>query len=170
MKKGFTIVELLIVIVIIGILAAITIVAYNGIQDRARQSKIDSDLSNIATAIKSAQALTGKTMNGITGNGNIGGTCTSKAAGTDLASLSKTTDTCWTAYLDALDKISVAGDTNIRNLVDPWNRPYYLDGNEGEMGYGGGCVKDQIAAYAMPFAGTTRTNLLNLPIAVMTCP
>ena len=35
-QKGFTIVELLIVIVIIGILAAITIVAYNGIQQRAQ--------------------------------------------------------------------------------------------------------------------------------------
>lgn len=33
---GFTIVELLIVIVVIGILAAITIVAYSGIQDKAR--------------------------------------------------------------------------------------------------------------------------------------
>ena len=30
-QRGFTIVELLIVIVVIGILAAITIVAYNGI-------------------------------------------------------------------------------------------------------------------------------------------
>ena len=30
-NKGFTIVELLIVIVVIGILASITIVAYNGI-------------------------------------------------------------------------------------------------------------------------------------------
>jgi prepilin-type N-terminal cleavage/methylation domain-containing protein len=37
-QTGFTIVELLIVIVVIGILAAITIVAYNGIQDRARLS------------------------------------------------------------------------------------------------------------------------------------
>jgi prepilin-type N-terminal cleavage/methylation domain-containing protein len=37
-QAGFTIVELLIVIVVIGILAAITIVAYNGIQDRARLS------------------------------------------------------------------------------------------------------------------------------------
>ncbi len=42
MKKnasGFTIVELLIVIVVIGILAAITIVAYNGIQTRAENIK-----------------------------------------------------------------------------------------------------------------------------------
>lgn len=38
-RHGFTIVELLIVIVVIGILAAITIVAYNGIQQRARNAK-----------------------------------------------------------------------------------------------------------------------------------
>jgi len=37
-QRGFTIVELLIVIVVIGILAAITIVAYNGIQVRAQNS------------------------------------------------------------------------------------------------------------------------------------
>lgn len=37
--RGFTIVELLIVIVVIGILAAITIVAYSGFQDRAEASK-----------------------------------------------------------------------------------------------------------------------------------
>lgn len=37
-QTGFTIVELLIVIVVIGILAAITIVAYNGIQDRANNT------------------------------------------------------------------------------------------------------------------------------------
>lgn len=36
--KGFTIVELLIVIVIIAILAAITVVAFNGIQNRALNS------------------------------------------------------------------------------------------------------------------------------------
>lgn len=37
--RGFTIVELLIVIVVIAILAAITIVAFNGIQKRARNTK-----------------------------------------------------------------------------------------------------------------------------------
>lgn len=47
-QRGFTIVELLIVIVVIGILAAITIVAYNGIQNRARASSVSSALSQAA--------------------------------------------------------------------------------------------------------------------------
>ena len=36
-KSGFTIVELLIVVVVIAILAAISIVAYAGIQNRANE-------------------------------------------------------------------------------------------------------------------------------------
>ncbi len=44
-QVGFTIVELLIVIVVIGILAAITIVAYNGIQNRANDTTVQNDLA-----------------------------------------------------------------------------------------------------------------------------
>ncbi len=51
-QSGFTIVELLIVIVIIGILAAITIVAYNGIQQRARDSARTSDIAGIQKALE----------------------------------------------------------------------------------------------------------------------
>lgn len=47
-RKGFTIVELIIVIVVISILAAITIVAYMGIQNRTNDAAIQSDLKNIA--------------------------------------------------------------------------------------------------------------------------
>lgn len=51
---GFTIVELLIVIVIIAILAAITIVSYNGIQKHTAQSIVKDALSNTASALKAA--------------------------------------------------------------------------------------------------------------------
>ena len=57
--KGFTIVELLIVIVVIGILAAITIVAYNGVQQRSRDSKRLSDMSAIKKALELYKTDTG---------------------------------------------------------------------------------------------------------------
>ena len=51
-KKGFTIVELLIVIVVIGILATITIVAYNGVQGRANNTAVQNDLRNVAQQLE----------------------------------------------------------------------------------------------------------------------
>ena len=51
-KPGFTIVELLIVIVVIAILAAISIVAYNGIQARARDNIRYQDAKNIMKALE----------------------------------------------------------------------------------------------------------------------
>lgn len=51
-RAGFTIVELLIVIVVIAILAAISVVAYTGIQARARDSIRKQDLAALAKATK----------------------------------------------------------------------------------------------------------------------
>ncbi len=51
-QTGFTIVELLIVIVIIAILAAISIFGYNGVQARSRDAARDSAAKTIRTALE----------------------------------------------------------------------------------------------------------------------
>ena len=48
--KGFTLVELLIVIVVIAILTAISIVAYNGVTNKARDDERATDARNIINA------------------------------------------------------------------------------------------------------------------------
>jgi prepilin-type N-terminal cleavage/methylation domain-containing protein len=168
-RKGFTIVELLIVIVVIGILAAITIVSFNGVTTKANNTKIASDLNQFKKAIivaRDAKSLTfiGITS-GITYSGYSYSSCASKPAGTDFATLDKTNDPCWTRYAEILKRITDASGINVTNLVDPWGRPYFIDENEGESG---GCGSDMIAAFSNPYTGgnsTIATSQTSIPIS-----
>jgi len=56
---GFTIVELLVVIVVIGVLAAVTIVAYSGVSNKASIAGVQSDLTNSSKQIKIFQVTNG---------------------------------------------------------------------------------------------------------------
>jgi len=58
-KLGFTIVELLIVIVVIAILAATSIVAYNGTQQRARDTKRVQDMNSIVKVLEVYKTING---------------------------------------------------------------------------------------------------------------
>lgn len=76
-QKGFTIVELLIVVVVIAILAAITVVAYNGISTRAKETVLKQDVQSAAKQLEVAKTSTG-------------------AYPVDTSSLKKSTDTTFT--------------------------------------------------------------------------
>jgi type IV pilus assembly protein PilA len=51
-NKGFTIVELLIVIVVIGILAALVLNTFSGVQRRARDTERQTDVNSVATQLE----------------------------------------------------------------------------------------------------------------------
>lgn len=119
--SGFTIVELLIVIVVIAILASISVVAYSGVQHRARVSAATSELKTLEKAIVLARINTGVTLRQITGSG-----CT-RCVGTQAR------------YNLTLDNISTASGMDLSSLKDgdPWGNMYSIDENEGE---GGSCA------------------------------
>lgn len=74
-QKGFTIVELLIVIVVIGILAALVITTYNGIQQKGRNTERTTDLKAIQSQLEAYYAENGvypaSTQLGTDGSDNL---------------------------------------------------------------------------------------------------
>lgn len=89
-QTGFTIVELLIVIVVIAILAAITIVAYNGIQQRARNSTRVSAMQSYVKLLTVYAIQNGAyptfTNGACLGSGYTAGTCTNSSLSSTIPS------------------------------------------------------------------------------------
>lgn len=166
-SRGFTIVELLVVIVVIGILAAITVISFNGVTARAAAAKKQSDIATYYKAIVAARANTGQTLIQITGSAwSIGGCSTSPGNNTSNTEPKDlpTTHACWTKYYNDLTTIGNAANMNLSGLKagDPNGNPYGLDANEGEVA--GQCNPDRM--YTFNHDGTAAmTQVMAIPTA-----
>lgn len=170
-RNGFTIVELLIVIVVIAILAAISVAAYSGINSRSINAKINSDLNQIHRAILAARVNSGEVATRyITLSTATASNCVGAASTVDLADTVAAVS-CWTSYNNAMDRISTASNINVRDMKDPWGRPYYLDENEKEGASQCGNGRDNIGAYPQPRTqgSWASTNTKQIPFITPGC-
>ena len=56
-EKGFTLVELMIVIIILAVLTGIAVPSYLALRNRARESATEAEMKNIATALELYKSL-----------------------------------------------------------------------------------------------------------------
>lgn len=180
-KSGFTIVELLIVIVVIGILAAITIIAYNGIQNRARASTAQGDLASAGKLLELYNVDNSAYPQSLSSlNNNQGFTPSSGTALTyQLGSTSNATSFCLVAVngsqtysisdqsknpiLGACSSFNYALNPSTETDTSSWGatsgaaiervNTYAIDGNYSLRAYSNGSGTDRYVYQTVPVSG-----------------
>ncbi len=118
-SKGFTIVELLIVIVVIGILAALVIVQFTNVQARARDAERKSDIRALQSKVAEYYALQGYypiTLNAINNPTNVVPADACKAPGSTSAGCTAP-DYQYKAYKSGT-AVTTTGTTDCDNSAD----------------------------------------------------
>ncbi|SHF42972.1 type II secretion system protein G [Caldanaerobius fijiensis DSM 17918] len=104
-KRGFTLVELLVVVAIIAILAAVLVPRFLTYTDRAREARAMADINAIRTVITAYMADEGNGQPPINSN--------DPTIPNSIAAVLQSRGIKWT------------GDAS--GITDPWGRPYYYE-------------------------------------------
>lgn len=148
-RNGFTIVELLIVIVVIAILAAISVVAYNGIQQRANNTRTAAAAKQLIGLIKAytaaygtfpdtSAAVCGTLDNSCTNNSNTVNTASNATLMTELRKVGTPPDSSPIPADGAYGiQYIYNGATTFNGQPAPLRIEYYLQGSAQKCGLDG---------------------------------
>lgn len=144
--SGFTIVELLIVIVVIAILASISVVAYNGIQQRANNTRSTAAAKQLIGLIKAytatygtfpdtSAAVCGTIDNACTNNSNTVNTANNSTLINELRKVGNPPDSSPIAADGAYGiQYIYNASTTFNSQPAPLRIEYYLQGNAQKCG------------------------------------
>lgn len=174
-RGGFTIIELLVVIVIIGLLSSLVVIAYGGVRQRSVSAAQQADLSNLKKAIMAARINTDKTLGEITGAYWSAEPCLYIWDGGNTTNtvprLLPKDGLCWMSYYGMINAIQAASGMNIENLKkgDPNGNPYYIDESEGEPRFGACGQRDTVALFSNTNADLDFDSWHDIPFYSVVC-
>lgn len=137
-QKGFTLIELMIVIAIVGILAAVALPAYQNYTKRAAYSEVIAAMSNVKVGVNECYQLTAALANCDAGSNGVPADVTAVADGA-LASI-ETLNGVITATPNAYKGIAATDTCLLTPTADSGNSAYL------DWDYSGACVTDGYVA------------------------